>query len=75
LVKKVLHFSLQSKTNYVSVATKTKPNDLVTMTHDLVVIQLAAILVASSYDNAQPVIKWGGLIVAVGTVAASIFGG
>ena len=45
------------------------------MNTDLVVIQLAAILVASSYDNAQPVIKWGGLVVAVGTVAASVFGG
>tara|TARA_Y100001968_G_scaffold303828_2_gene318311 strand:- start:859 stop:996 length:138 start_codon:yes stop_codon:yes gene_type:complete len=45
------------------------------MTQELIVIQLAAILVASSYDNAQPVIKWGGLVVAVGTVVASIFGG
>ena len=45
------------------------------MTQELIVIQLAAILVASSYDNAQPVIKWGGLVVAVGTVVASVFGG
>ena len=71
-----MQISLQSKTNYVSDATKKEPNDfLVVMTHELVVIQLAAILVASSYDNAQPVIKWGGLVVAVGTVVASIFGG
>ena len=45
------------------------------MSHDIVVIQLAAILVASSFDNAQPVIKWGGLVVAVGSVVASVFGG
>ncbi len=45
------------------------------MSTDLVVIQLAAILVASSYDNSQPVIKWGGLVVAVGTVVASLLGG
>tara|TARA_Y100001968_G_scaffold285084_1_gene284802 strand:- start:64 stop:201 length:138 start_codon:yes stop_codon:yes gene_type:complete len=45
------------------------------MTQELIAIQLAAILVATSYDNAQPVIKWGGLIIAVGTVAATIFGG
>ncbi len=44
------------------------------MSQDLVVIQLAALLVACSYDNAQPVIKWGGLVVAVGTVVASILG-
>ena len=44
------------------------------MTHDIVVIQLAAILAATSYDNAQPVIKWGGLIIAVGSVVVSIFG-
>lgn len=45
------------------------------MTQDIIVIQLAAILVASSYDNAQPVIKWGGLVIAVGSVVTSIFGG
>ena len=45
------------------------------MTQELIVIQLAALLVAASYDNAQPVIKWGGLVVAVGTVVTSLFGG
>ena len=45
------------------------------MTQDLLVIQLAAILVATSFDNSKPLIKWGGLVIAVGTVAASIFGG
>ena len=45
------------------------------MNQEIVVIQLAAILIASSYDNAQPVIKWGGLVVAVGTVVASVLGG
>ncbi len=59
----------------MSLATKMRPNDLVLMTQEIVVIQLAAILVASSYDNAQPVIKWGGLVIAVGTVVATLFGG
>ncbi len=45
------------------------------MSQEIVVIQLAALLVAASYDNAQPVIKWGGLVIAVGTVVASLFGG
>tara|TARA_B100000700_G_C14355694_1_gene539181 strand:+ start:114 stop:251 length:138 start_codon:yes stop_codon:yes gene_type:complete len=45
------------------------------MGQDIVVIQLAAILVATSFDNAQPVIKWGGLVIAVGSVVASVFGG
>ncbi len=45
------------------------------MTQEIVVIQLAALLIASSYDHSQPVIKWGGLIIAVGTVVSSIFGG
>ena len=48
---------------------------MVLMTQEIVVIQLAALLVASSYDNAQPVIKWGGLIIAVGSVVTSLFGG
>ena len=41
------------------------------MTENLIVIQLAAILVATSYDNSKGIIKWGGLIVAVGSVVAS----
>ena len=45
------------------------------MNIDFPVISLAAILVAVSYDNAQPVIKWGGLIVAVVTVVTSLTGG
>ncbi len=45
------------------------------MAQELVVIQLSAILAASTYDNSQPVIKWGGLIIAVGTVVVSLFGG
>jgi len=44
------------------------------MNIDFPVISLAAILVAVSYDNAQPVIKWGGLIVAVVTVVTSLTG-
>ena len=45
------------------------------MNVDFVVINLAAILVATSFDNAQPVIKWGGLIVAVVSVVATLTGG
>ena len=36
-------------------------------------ILLAAILVSSTYDKSQPVIKWGGLIVAVGAVVSALF--
>ena len=45
------------------------------MQSEIVVIQLAALLVASSYGSSQSVIKWGGLVVAVGTVVASFVGG
>ena len=45
------------------------------MNPDFVTINLAAILVATSYDNAQPVIKWGGLIVAVVSVVTTLTGG
>ncbi|WP_269623410.1 hypothetical protein [Prochlorococcus marinus] len=38
-------------------------------------ILLAAILLASTYDKDQPVIKWGGLVVAVGAVVSALFGG
>ena len=48
---------------------------MVLMTQEIVVIQLAAILAATSFDNAQPVIKWGGLVIAVGTVVTTLFGG
>jgi len=44
------------------------------MSIDFPVISLAAILVAVSYDNAQPVIKWGGLIIAVITVVTKGLG-
>ena len=37
-------------------------------------ILLAAILVSSTYDKDQPVIKWGGLVVAVGAVVSALFG-
>ena len=42
---------------------------------NLVEILLAAILVSNTYDKDQPVIKWGGLIVAVVTVVTSLTGG
>jgi len=41
---------------------------------NIVEILLAAILVSSTYDKDQPVIKWGGLIVAVGGVVTALFG-
>ena len=42
------------------------------MSQELIVIQLAAILVATSYDNSKSIIKWGGLIVAVGTYLSQL---
>ncbi len=42
------------------------------MTDQLVVVQLAAILAATTYDKDQPVIKWGGLVVAVVTVVVGL---
>ena len=40
---------------------------------EMIEILLAAILVSSTYDKAQPVIKWGGLVVAVAGVASVLF--
>ena len=37
-------------------------------------ILLAAILVASTYDKDQAVIKWGGIVIAVAAVASALFG-
>ena len=39
---------------------------------NLVEILLAGILVSSTYDKDQPIIKWGGLIVAVVAVVSSV---
>ncbi len=41
---------------------------------NIVEILLAAILVSSTYDKDQPVIKWGGLIIAVGALVVNLFG-
>jgi len=41
---------------------------------NLVEILLAAILVSSTYDKDQPVIKWGGIVIAVAGVASALFG-
>ena len=41
---------------------------------NIVEILLAAILVSSTYDKDQPVIKWGGLIVAVVAAVSAISG-
>ena len=37
-------------------------------------ILLAAILVSSTYDKDQALIKWGGLVIAVAAAAKSLFG-
>ena len=42
---------------------------------NLVEILLAAILVSSTYDKDQAVIKWGGIVIAVAAVASAIFQG
>ncbi|KGG12791.1 MULTISPECIES: hypothetical protein [Prochlorococcus] len=44
------------------------------ITDNLTQILLAAILVSSTYDKNEPVIKWGGIIIAVGAVVSAIFG-
>ena len=41
---------------------------------NLVEILLAAILVSNTYDKDQPVIKWGGIVIAVAGVASALFG-
>lgn len=41
---------------------------------NLVEILLAAILVSNTYEKDQPVIKWGGLVIAVAAVASALFG-
>ncbi len=42
-------------------------------TDQLIVINLAAILVANSFNSQQKVIKWGGLVVAVVTTTCAIW--
>ncbi len=44
------------------------------MTEQLVIVQLAAILAASTYDKDQAIIKWGGLLVAVVTLVVGLVG-
>ena len=41
---------------------------------NLVEILLAAILVSSTYDRDQPVIKWGGIVLAVASVVSALWG-
>ena len=41
-------------------------------TDNLIVINLAAILVGSTYSSDQKVIKWGGVIIAVASVASAL---
>ena len=40
----------------------------------LLEILLAAILVSNTYDKDQAVIKWGGIVIAVASVASALFG-
>ena len=40
---------------------------------NLVEILLAAILVSNTYDKDQPVIKWGGIVIAVAGIASALF--
>mgnify|MGYP001350455851 CR=1 FL=1 len=42
-------------------------------TDQLVVINLAAILIATSFNAPQKIIKWGGLVVAVVTTTCAIW--
>ncbi len=42
-------------------------------TDQLVVVNLAAILVATTFNAPQKVIKWGGLIIAVVTTTCAIW--
>tara|TARA_Y100001968_G_C19432616_1_gene757892 strand:- start:2775 stop:2975 length:201 start_codon:yes stop_codon:yes gene_type:complete len=41
---------------------------------NLVEILLAAILVSNTYDKDQPVIKWGGIVIAVAGIASALLG-
>ena len=41
---------------------------------NLAEILLAAILVSSTYDKGEPVIKWGGTVIAVVAVVSAVFG-
>ncbi len=48
---------------------------LVLMTQQIVAIQLSALLAASTYDKDQPVVKWGGLLIAVVTLVVGLVEG
>ena len=42
-------------------------------TDQLIVVNLAAILVATTFNASQKIIKWGGLVVAVVTTTCAIW--
>ena len=42
-------------------------------TDQLIVANLAAILVGTTFNAPQKVIKWGGLVIAVATIACSVW--
>ncbi|KZR75632.1 hypothetical protein PMIT1323_01926 [Prochlorococcus marinus str. MIT 1323] len=48
---------------------------MITMFNNIVIIQLAAILAACSYDKDEAIIKWGGLLVAVVTLVVGLVQG
>tara|TARA_Y100001968_G_scaffold134623_1_gene122807 strand:- start:8280 stop:8420 length:141 start_codon:yes stop_codon:yes gene_type:complete len=43
-------------------------------TDNLIVINLAAILVGTTFTSEQKVLKWGGVIIAVASVATALVG-
>ena len=43
------------------------------LNENLTEILLAGILVASTYDKGEPVIKWGGTVIAVVAVGSAVF--
>ena len=56
-------------------ATGTGPFSISPSTDQLIVINLAAILISTSYGSQQKVIKWGGLLVAVVSTTCAIWCG
>ncbi len=45
------------------------------MTQQIIAIQLSALLAAATIDKDQPVVKWGGLVIAVVTLVVSLMEG
>ncbi len=45
------------------------------MSDPVVIVQLSALLAASTYNKEEPAIKWGGLLVAVVTLVVGLVNG